>query len=59
MYVPGHISNRLLNSLLNQNKYDHVTFLISHCFKPGLIRHTATLEKSKEQGSDIDSLLSL
>ena len=29
-------------------------FLISHCFKPGLIRHTETLEKTKKQGSDID-----
>lgn len=58
-YVPGHISNSLSNSLLNQNKYDHITFSISHCFKPGLIRHIATLEKSQKQGSDIDSLLSL
>lgn len=57
--APRHISNSLLSSLLSQNKYVHITFLISHCFKPGLIKHTATLEKSKKQGSDINSLLSL
>lgn len=57
--APEHISNSLLNSLLSQNKYDHITFLISYCFKSDLIKHTTTLEKSKKQGSDIDSLLSL
>lgn len=25
-YFPGNVSNSLLNSLLNQNKYDHITF---------------------------------